>query len=114
MSMNKKTTDALKIMHRRYYTNNPQRQADLEKARMEDSIAQKIFALREKAGLTQPELAELVGTTASVICRLEDAEYEGHSLSMLNRMATALNMKINIEFIPAKSAPTSTDIRQQA
>ena len=48
-----------------------------------------IYALRKAAGLSQRALADLVGTTASVICRLEDAEFEGHSLAMLHRIAAA-------------------------
>ena len=56
-------------------------------------IAQKIYDMRAAAGLTQTELARLAHTTASVICRLEDAEYEGHSLSMLHRIATALHKR---------------------
>ena len=42
---------------------------------------------RTEAGLSQKELAEMIGTTQSVISRLEDADYEGHSLSMLSRIA---------------------------
>ncbi len=57
------------------------------------------LTLREEAGLSQRKLAELVGTTASVICRLEDADYEGHSLSMLNRIASALDRRIKIDFV---------------
>jgi transcriptional regulator with XRE-family HTH domain len=53
-----------------------------------------------QAGLTQRELAKRVGTTASAICRLEDAEYEGHSLAMLNRIAAALKQRVEIRFIP--------------
>lgn len=45
--------------------------------RANDKIARKILALRTKAGLTQAQLAKRVGTTAPVICRLEDADYEG-------------------------------------
>jgi hypothetical protein len=44
----------------------------------------------------------LIGTTASVICRLEDADYEGHSLAMLNRIAAALNRCVEIHFVPAE------------
>ncbi len=47
-------------------------------------------------------LARLVGTTASVICRLEDADYEGHSLSMLRRIAAALHKRVEIRFVPVK------------
>ena len=42
--------------------------------------------------ITQRQLAKKVGTTASVICRLEDADYQGHSLAMLRRIAAALGI----------------------
>ncbi len=70
------TSDALEILRRRYYEGRPERLAALEQERANADIAREIFALREKAGLTQKELAGLVGTTPSVICRLEDADYE--------------------------------------
>jgi transcriptional regulator with XRE-family HTH domain len=37
-----------------------------------------------------------------VIARLEDAEYEGHSLSMLNRIAKALNQRLLVEMTVAQ------------
>ncbi len=61
----KTTSDAVEILHRRYYDGRPQRISALEKARAEDGLARKIYHLREQAGLTQERLAELVGTTAS-------------------------------------------------
>jgi transcriptional regulator with XRE-family HTH domain len=57
-------------------------------------------ALRLSAGLSQRELAKLVGTTASAICRLEDGDYAGHSLAMLNRIASALKRRVEVHFIP--------------
>ena len=102
MSKKKTTTDALTILHRRYYVGKPERLAALEEARANDSVARKIAALREEAGLSQRQLAKLIGTTASVICRLENAEYEGHSLAMLNRIAAALNRRLEIRFVPVK------------
>jgi len=103
MSKNKKsaTTDAVEILHRRYYQGKPERLAALEEARANDSVARNITALRVQAGLTQRQLAKLVGTTASVICRLENADYEGHSLAMLNRIAAALNQRVEIHFVQA-------------
>jgi len=86
----KPTTDAVEIMHRRYFEGKPDMLAALEEARANDEVARKIYKLRTKAGLSQRQLAKLVGTTASVICLLEDADYAGHSLSMLRRIATAL------------------------
>ena len=62
-------------------------------------VAQLIYDARTKSKLTQKQLAELVGTTQSVIARLEDADYEGHSLSMLQRIASALNKRLEIRFV---------------
>lgn len=94
-----RTTDAIKILHNRYYEGKPDRLAALDNARVNDNIARKIASIRMEAGLTQRQLAKLVGTTASVICRLEDADYEGHSLAILNRVASALNRTLEIRFV---------------
>ena len=104
MSRQKKqpSTDAVEILRRRYYEGRPERLAALEEARANDNVARQIVALRTQAGLTQRQLARLVGTTASVICRLEDAEYAGHSLAMLSRIAAALNRRVEIRFLPAR------------
>jgi DNA-binding XRE family transcriptional regulator len=99
----KPTTDAVEILDRRYYQGNPDRVAALEEARANDAVARKIYELRTKVGLSQRELAKLVGTTASVICLLEDADYEGHSMAMLNRIAAALNQRVEIRFVPLKA-----------
>jgi ribosome-binding protein aMBF1 (putative translation factor) len=96
------TTDAVEILHRRLFEGKPERLKILEKARANEEIARKILALRTKAGLAQTQLAKLVGTTASVICRLEDADYEGHSLAMLRRIAAALNQRVEIRFVPIR------------
>jgi len=64
------------------------------------AVAQKIYALRNGAGLTQQQLAKLVGTTACVISRLEDADYEGYSLKTLQRIATALDCVVEVRFVP--------------
>jgi ribosome-binding protein aMBF1 (putative translation factor) len=93
------TTDAIEILNRRYYAGNLRCLAALEKMRADDDVARKIFRLRNRAGLSQRELAKMVGTTASVICRLEDADYEGHSLAMLRRIAAALNKHVEIRFV---------------
>ena len=96
------TTNVIDIMHRRYFEGRPQRLAALEEARASAEVAREIHSLRENAGLTQAQLAKLVGTTPSVISRLEDADYQGHSLSMLRRIAAALNRRVEIRFLPAK------------
>jgi len=42
--------------------------------------------------------SDRVGTKQSAIARLEDADYDGHSLSMLQKIAGALNQKVEIKF----------------
>jgi DNA-binding XRE family transcriptional regulator len=108
-SKRKPTSDAVEIIHRRYYEGQPARLAELEEARIHDEVARKIYQLRTKAGLTQRQLAKLVGTTASVICRVEDADYDGHSLPLLRRIAKALNRRVEIHFVSLKhkSSPES-------
>ena len=65
-------------------------------------VARLIYEARKTAGLTQAELAELIGSKQPVIARLEDADYEGHSLTMLQRIAIVLNQRIEINFIPVE------------
>ncbi len=97
----RKTTDAAEILRRRYVRNVKDR-SDLEEARASAEVARKIYALRKRAGLTQAALAKLVGTSRSVISRLEDDDYEGHSLAMLRRIAAALNKRVEIRFVSIK------------
>jgi ribosome-binding protein aMBF1 (putative translation factor) len=59
-------------------------------------LALLVREMREDAGLTQAELAKKVGTTQSVIARLEGAEYSGHSLTMLERIATACGVALKL------------------
>ncbi len=59
---------------------------------------QLIYEARTARGLTQKQLADRVGTKQSAIARLEDADYDGHSLSMLQKNAVALNQKVGIKF----------------
>ena len=103
ISRNRKTTsDALVIVHRRYFEGRPANIALLEEARANAAVARQIHDLREKAGFTQRELAKTVGTTASVICRLENADYQGHSLAMLRRIAKALDRQVEFSFVPRR------------
>ena len=98
----KPPTDGVEILHRRLFQGKPDRLKNLEEARSTDEVARNIHELRKLAGLTQAQLAKLIGTTASVICRLEDADYEGHSLAMLRRIGAALNHRVEIRFVPIR------------
>ena len=96
MTKRERTQDAVKILHGRYVKDDPERKASLQEERVNAEVARLIYDMRTSAGLSQRQLAELIQTTQSVISRLEDADYEGRSLSMLERIATALNQKLTV------------------
>jgi ribosome-binding protein aMBF1 (putative translation factor) len=97
-------SEALRYAFDRYIGTDPVRTESFEEELINAELARKIHDLRIDAGLTQKQLADRVGTTASVISRLEDADYQGHSLAMLRRIATALGKRVEIRFMPAKPA----------
>jgi transcriptional regulator with XRE-family HTH domain len=74
---------------------------DKEMSRMEVAfpIAMEIIRLRDKAGLTQAELAKRIGTSQSTIARLESGE-NLPSVKTLTKIATALEMPITITIQP--------------
>ena len=97
------TTDAVKILTQRYFAGRKDLDERYEQEAANLEVARKLYELRTQAGLTQRQLAKLVGTSPSAICRLEDADYEGHSLSMLRRIAAALRKRLEIRFVPLKN-----------
>ncbi len=86
----------------RYIGDDSEQQRAFEEAIADYDVARKIYDLRTKAGFSQRELARRIGTTASVICQLEDADYQGHSLLMLRRIAAALDKRVEIRFVPLR------------
>jgi ribosome-binding protein aMBF1 (putative translation factor) len=77
---------------------NPKVAEAVEKEAFNADIAMKVYEARTEAGLTQAELAARIGTGQSVISRIEDANYEGHSLNMLRRIANALDLNVRVNF----------------
>ena len=100
----KKTDKAAKILRDRYIGDDPGRKASLEAERLNAQVARTIFQMRVESGITQRQLADLIGTTQSVISRLEDADYEGHSLSMVSRIAEALERQVKVQLVGKSSA----------
>lgn len=102
MARKRRTRDALEIVDR--MIGDDEELLDLVDAQTVHShVASLIHAARTRAGLTQARLAELVGTTQSAIARLENADYEGHSLTMLVRIAGALENRLVIGLVPRES-----------
>src|SRR5437762_11883941 len=67
-----------------------------EKAGEAWDVALQIAALREKAGLSQKDLARKLHTSQQNISRLESPSYEGHSLSMLRRVAEVFGASVRV------------------
>lgn len=99
--------DAVDYVYERHIAGHPKRVARVEEVIADTEVAIMIYDLRTRVGLTQAALAKKVGTTASAISRLEDADYQGHSLAMLRRIAAALGRRVEIRFVPdrKKRAP---------
>ena len=66
-------------------------------------VAIQLASLRKKSGLSQKELARRVGTSQQQISRLESPSYEGHSLSMLRRVAEVLGATLHVEIHPKRT-----------
>jgi ribosome-binding protein aMBF1 (putative translation factor) len=96
------TKDALKILET-VTGNHEAVKTGIAQARINFEVAQMIYDARTRAGLSQSELAALIGSKQPVIARLEDADYEGHSLTMLQRIAAALEQRLELRFVPKKN-----------
>ena len=75
---------------------NPAFAARFERAGEAWEVALQLAALREEAGLSQKDLARKLKTSQQQISRLESPGYEGHSLSMLRRVAKVLHARVRV------------------
>ena len=78
--------------------NNAKLAEAVEQEAFNADIAMKVYQARTEAGLTQEQLAARIGTRQSVISRIEDADYKGHSLRILKQIAGALGQNLRVEF----------------
>ena len=99
-----KALTATDILKQRVLGNNPERLRRVEEHKAAMEIATQIYEVRIEAGLSQKELARLVGTSQSAISRLESADYDGHSLKILQRIAAALGQRVEVRFVPTEPA----------
>jgi len=80
---------------------DPEFKAHYEEEKQALMLAIKILELREKKGLSQQQLAKLMGTSQQAISRIESGEYEGFTLKTLEKIAESTGMRVKIEFIAA-------------
>ena len=104
--MMKTTKDAVEILDR-MVGDDVDLRAMIDEERMNAEVAGLVYRARTAARLTQAQLAKLVRTTQPNIARLEDADYRGHSLTMLRRIAAALHMRLELRFLPRRKRKTN-------
>jgi transcriptional regulator with XRE-family HTH domain len=80
---------------------DPEFRAHYEEEKQALMLAIKISELREKKGLSQQQLAKLMGTSQQAISRIESGEYEGFTLKTLEKIAESTGMRVKIEFVAA-------------
>ena len=80
---------------------DPEFKSHYQEERRTLKMAMKIVELREKKGLSQQQLAKLMGTSQQAISRIESGEYEGFTLKTLEKIAEATGMRVKIEFVAA-------------
>lgn len=103
-STSRRTTSSATAILRRVAGRSAKMRELLERERLNASVARQIYEARSARGLSQAKLAAIVGTSQSVIARLENADYDGHSLTMLRRIAEALRYNVEVRFVEAVPA----------
>jgi transcriptional regulator with XRE-family HTH domain len=104
------TTKNLAEAIRRKLARDTDLAAAVESERFNANVASEILHARLEAGLTQQQLADLVGMHQPAIARLEDADYDGHSLKTLERIAAALKKRVEIRFVNQCAAEVAAEI----
>ena len=78
---------------------DPEFKAHYQEERQALMLAMKIAKLREKKGLSQQQMAKLMGTSQQAVSRIESGAYEGFTLKTLEKIAEATGTKVKIEFV---------------
>ena len=86
----KKWEDVKKEMYKR----DPGMKKRVEREKEKMRLAWQIRRLRERAGLTQEQLAKAIGTSRTAITRMENEGYDRYSLHSLRRVAEALDAEL--------------------
>ena len=80
--------------------------AEYEALEPEFKLLREMLKARQKAGLSQAEIAELMGTKAPAITRLESSLSSGKhspSIATIKRYADALGCHLEIQIVPNDS-----------
>jgi ribosome-binding protein aMBF1 (putative translation factor) len=94
----------LEWLYDKYVKHDPESVELFKEYEVRAEIAKQVYDLRNQTGLTSAELAALVAVGESVIEAIEQADYAGDALAMLVKIASALNKKLEVHFVPAPTA----------
>ena len=99
MTTRSTTNDGLEILDRLFGADDPNWERDVLRARSEIAVGQQICALRKKRGLSQAQLAKMAQTSVPAISRIENGNYDGHSLKVLRKLVQLMDgqLRISIE-----------------
>jgi ribosome-binding protein aMBF1 (putative translation factor) len=107
MEEKKLSSDAYQWAYDRYIKGDPEMEKCFEELGVKADVARQLYNLRKQAGLTREQLADLVGTNASVIEDIEEAEYEGDFLGMASRIANALHRRLEVRLVPVDASESA-------
>ena len=80
----------------------PEVKKEFDSLEEEYRLATELIRLRQKAGLTQRDLAEKVKTSQPCIARLESGKYHNVSMAFLRKVGRALGVEPHISFRRAR------------
>lgn len=90
--------------HKKQLLKDPELRKEYEALEPEYQLASALIRLRLAKGLTQEELARLLGTKQESIARLESGN-SLPSLSTVKKLANALDAELEIHLRPRQKAP---------
>lgn len=94
---------ALRSLYDRHFKDNPERVESLREEMLKAEVARNLYNLRKELGLSQEQLAERTGIDVSVICDLEEADYEGDALEALRNLVKALGKRVVVDYLERQS-----------
>jgi len=109
MEEKKRSSDSYEWAYDRYIKGDPEMEKYFDELGVKADIARQLYDLRNQAGLTQEQLADLVGIDPSVVDDIEETDYEGDFLAMASRIANALHRRMEVRLVPVEDT-TSAEI----
>lgn len=91
---------------------SPKLAREVEEILNEMKLDQEIVALREQRGLSQRQLAKLLGTTQPYVAKIESGRVKNLELRTLVKCATALGGRVTLQ-IQSKPASRKTSSKRR-